>query len=63
MEKQDESIEQVAKSPFATMKHPSKMKKTLIVVHSGLAKLISKQIDVQVPESKIIKNGVELFKE
>lgn len=47
---------------FATVK-PSELKQNPFIVHSGLAKLICQRIDIQVPESKIIKNGVAIFKD
>ena len=47
---------------FATVK-PSELKQNPFIIHSGLAKLIWQRIDIHVPESKIIKNGVALFKD
>ena len=47
---------------FATVK-PSELKQNPFIIHSGLAKLIWQRIDIQVPESKIIKNGVAIFKD
>lgn len=48
---------------FATKKQSSELKNKPNKVHSGLAKLIWQRIDIQVPESKIIKNGVAIFKD
>ena len=51
------------KTTFATIKQSLELKQNPSIVHSGLAKILSQKIDKQVPEKKIIKNEVNLFKD
>ena len=48
---------------FVTSKQPLKLKDKQSIEHSGIVKLLWQKLDVQVPESKIIIGGVELFKD
>jgi len=48
---------------FVTSKQPLKLKDKQSIEHSGIVKLHWQKLDVQVPESKIIIGGVELFKD
>ena len=48
---------------FVTSKQPLKLMDKQSIEHSGIVKLHWQKLDVQVPESKIIIGGVELFKD
>ena len=48
---------------FAIEKQPLKLENKRSIEHSGIVKLLWQELDVQVPESKIILGGVEFFKD
>ena len=48
---------------FATERQSLKLENKRSIEHSGIVKLLWQELDVQVPKSKIILGGVEIFKD
>lgn len=48
---------------FTTEKQLLIMKSKRSIEHSGIVKLLWQKLDVQVPESKVILGGIEIFKD
>ena len=51
------------KTTVAKEKHMLKLENKQSVEHSGIVNLLWRRLDVQVPESKVILGGVEIFKD